>query len=413
MKVTQKREYQFLPYSRQHVTQEDIDAVIKVLRSDWLTQGPALPRFEQELAGVVHARNAVACATGTAALHLAMLALGIGKGDVVVTTPNTFLADANCALFVGAEVAFADIDPDTGNMSPEALAEVLARDSKKRVKAVIPVHFGGQPVDLPAISNLAAAHGAVVVDDACHGLGATYEHEGHTWHVGGSPHALISIFSFHPVKHVAMGEGGAAATNDDKLTARLRLFRNHGMVKEGFLNDDMATSPEGTVNPWYYEMQQLGYNYRVTDMQAALGIRQLGRLERSVERRNEIARFYHKLIGQRFEPALVKPLATRAGVRHAYHLFVVRIDFERFGVSRATVMNRLREANIGTQVHYIPIHLQPYYREVNGTGPGDFPDAEKYYAQALSLPMYPDLTDADCERVVEELEKALKTSRRL
>jgi UDP-4-amino-4,6-dideoxy-N-acetyl-beta-L-altrosamine transaminase len=397
----------FLPYATQHHSQQDIDAVIEVLRSDWWTQGPIIPKFEDALAGAVGARYAVACSSGTAALHLTMLALGVGPGDVVATTANTFLADANCARFVGADVVFTDVDPGTGNMTRETVAGVLEADRARRIKAVIPVHFAGQPVDLPGIKKLADSHGAVVVDDASHALGATYETDAGIRRVGCGDDSIMTVFSFHPVKHVASGEGGAVVTNDVHLADRLRLLRNHGMTKTDSVNQDMAFGPDGSTNPWYYEMSDLGFNYRLTDIQAALGLSQLRRLSWSLQRRNEIALVYLRLIAKNFPSGLVQPLQSRVAAAHAYHLFVVRIDFAAFGVARGVVMSRLREAGIGTQVHYIPVPLQPYYRSVSGTGPGQFPGAEAYYAQALSLPMYPDLADSDVERVVGELRRAL------
>jgi len=397
----------FLPYARQHHSQQDIDAVVEVLRSDWWTQGPTIPKFEDALADTVGAGHAAACATGTAALHLAMLALGVGQGDAVATTANTFLADANCARFVGADVVFADIDPDTGNMTPETLARVLETDSTRRIKVVIPVHFAGQPVDLQGIKELADRHGAVVVDDASHALGATYETGAGIRKVGCGEDSIMTVFSFHPVKHVAAGEGGAVTTNDARLAERVRLFRNHGMTKTDFVNQDMGFGPDGSANPWYYEMSDLGFNYRLTDVQAALGFSQLQRLPWSLQRRNEVAFRYRRLMAQNFPSGQVQPLRNRAGATHAYHLFVVRIDFAALGLARGAVMTRLREAGIGTQVHYIPVPLQPYYRRVSGTGPGQFPGAEAYYARALSLPMYPDLRESDVERVIGELRQAL------
>jgi len=403
MESADKPEIKFLPYGHQGITQEDIDAVVEVLKSDWLTQGPMVAAFEEALARKLGTAHAVACSSGTAALHLAMLALGIGPGDKVATSANTFLADANCARYVGADVVFADVDPDTGILAVPSLERLLAADVERRIKVIIPVHFAGQPAALPRIHELAQAHGATLVDDACHALGASYEHDG-AWHVVGSgAHAAMTVFSFHPVKHVTSGEGGAVATSDDRLANRLRLFRNHGMIRQDFEIPAMALAPDGSANPWYYEMPALGYNYRLTDIQSALGYSQLRRLDGSVHRRNEIARLYHRLIAEHFEPGLVRPLETAPGVVHAYHLFVVRIDFARLRIPRAAVMTRLRRAGIGTQVHYIPVPLQPYYRSYGGTKPGDFPGAEAYYAQALSLPMYPDLTDGDCIRVIEEL----------
>ncbi|MEW5796623.1 MAG: UDP-4-amino-4,6-dideoxy-N-acetyl-beta-L-altrosamine transaminase, partial [Candidatus Zixiibacteriota bacterium] len=365
----------FLPYARQHITPEDIEAVAEVLRSDWLTQGPTIARFEEALAEITGAKHVVACATGTAALHLSMLALGIGPGGTVVTSPNTFLADANCARYVGAEVAFVDIDPETGNMNPEALVPLLEADTGRRVKAIIPVHFAGQPVNLMRIREITSRHGARVVDDACHALGASYECGRGSCRIGCGEHSDMTVFSFHPVKHVATGEGGAIATNDAALDEKLRRFRNHGMVKSDFANQEMAYASDGRLNPWYYEMPEPGFNYRLTDIQAALGIGQLKRLDWSVRRRNEIAFWYHRLIELNIPSGRVKPLKTCARLVHAYHLFVVQIDFEAYGIARADVMHRLREAGIGTQVHYIPVPLQPYYRRVASTKPGQFPGA--------------------------------------
>jgi UDP-4-amino-4,6-dideoxy-N-acetyl-beta-L-altrosamine transaminase len=397
----------FLPYGRQEITQTDIDAVVAVLRSDWLTQGPTIQRFEKCLTEQLGAKEAAACATGTAALHLAMLALGIGEGDIVVTSPNTFLASANCARYVGAEVAFADIDPATGLMDPNCLETVFRNDREHKIKAVIPVHFAGQPADLEIIHTLARNHGAAVVDDACHALGASYTHDGLTIRIGASPHADMTCFSFHPVKHVATGEGGAVLTNDSRLAEQLRLFRNHGMQKENLRDPERGLSADGDLNPWYYEMQIPGFNYRITDMQAALGITQISRLDASLIRRRQIADLYRHLIGSRL-PEGVTPLTQLPDRQHAYHLFTVLVDFEHYGVGRAAVMNRLRERSIGTQVHYIPVPSQPYFRARYGFSYDDFPNAERYYAKALSLPMYPGLTDENVVYVVDTLRATLR-----
>jgi len=402
-----RRHREFLPYGRQQVTERDIAAVCDVLRSDWLTQGPTVPLFEQKLSTTLGAKPAVACTSGTAALHLSMMALDIGPGDVVVTTPITFLADANCARYVGAEVRFADIDSETACMSPTELERLLAQDSQHRIKVVIPVHFAGQPADLPRIHALAEAHGAVVVDDACHAPGAWYQDGGAVYGMGASPHSLMTVFSFHPVKHVAMGEGGAVLCEDPDLLHRLRTYRNHGIRTDDPVFDDMAFDENGNPNPWYYEMSSVGYNYRVTDIQAALGMSQLKRLDESVKRRNQLANYYRQQLETRFPNRTVHPLTLRPGVRHAYHLFVVRINFEEHRVSRSKVMRRLKEAGIGTQVHYIPVHLQPYYRRVSGTGYGDYPAAERYYEEALTLPLYPQLEESDVDRVLDELDDAL------
>ncbi|MFZ5981804.1 MAG: UDP-4-amino-4,6-dideoxy-N-acetyl-beta-L-altrosamine transaminase [Candidatus Zixiibacteriota bacterium] len=397
----------FLPYGRQHVSDDDIDAVVKVLKSDWLTQGPDIDDFERTLAAIIGAERAVACSSGTAALHLAMMALGMGNDDEIVTSPITFLASANCARFVGAEVKFADIDARTGLMSPEALENILSADKNRKIRAVIPVHLGGQPVDLETIHELAKKHGAAVVDDACHALGARYSCQGKVTNVGTGSHTDMSVLSFHPVKHVAMGEGGAITTARADLEEKLKRFRSHGIRKNDFINRDMAYASDGSVNPWYYEMPELGYNYRLTDIQAALGMSQLRRLTGSLEKRNKIAADYRQLLHENFPEGTVKPLATRAGVYNAYHLFVVAIEFDRWGVSRAEVMNKLRAENIGTQVHYIPVPYQPYYAGRYGHKPGDFPGADSYYRRALSLPMYPELTETDCERVIVTLRRIL------
>lgn len=401
----------FLPYGRQHIHDDDIQAVIDVLRSDWMTQGPAGPAFEDALADYLHAKQTIACASGTAALHLAALAAGLGKGDAVVTTPNTFLASANCVRFVGADVLFADIDSETGLIDPASVADLFDNDSRHRIRAVIPVHFAGQPADLPALSELARNHDALIIDDACHAVGAAYDHNGRTYPMGGNPHSDMTVFSFHPVKHIATGEGGAVVTNDDRLAERLHLFRNHGLDRSSFVQTDMACDANGIPNPWYYEMIEPGYNYRLTDIQAALGLSQLKHLPQSLHRRRQIADLYRRLIAETFPDNEVRPLQLRPGVAHAYHLFVVKIDFDRAGLSRAVVANRLRARGIGTQVHYIPVHLQPYYRRLCGTGEGTCPHAEGYYRQALSLPMYPDLADADVHRVVEQLAETLAAKR--
>ncbi len=401
----------FLPYGRQDITEDDIRAVVSVLRSEWLTQGDTGPAFERALAARVCAGHAVACANGTAALHLSLLALGVGADDVVVTSANSFLASANCARYVGAEVRFADIDPETGNVSVPSLGRLLTEDRAHRIKAVIPVHFAGQPADLPHIYMMAKDHGARVVSDACHAIGAEYRAGDAIHRIGDGLHSDLTVFSFHPVKHVAMGEGGAVTTNDGELAARLRLYRNHGMQKDDLQLDDLALAGDGRVNPWYYEMHRLGYNYRLTDIQAALGLSQLKRLDWSLQRRSEIACLYDDLIQRHFPDGSVRPLQLRRGRTHAYHLFVVAVDFARFGVDRATLMNSLRSRRIGTQVHYIPLPYQPYYRSLYGLRRENYPGAAAYYARCLSLPMYPTLTEADVERVIDALANVLTKGR--
>lgn len=390
------------------MTDEDIAAVTELLKSDWLTCGPAGPAFENDLAAQVGAEDAVTCANGTAALHLALLALEIGPGDVVITTPISFLATANCARYVGAEVRFADIDADTGLIRPESIEWILQSENGGRVKAVIPVHLAGHPVDMLKIHALCQKHGIYLIEDACHALGGSYQDENKNVKVGSCRHSDMTVFSFHPVKHVATGEGGAVTTNQSELARRLRLLRNHGMEREQFIDSDLAYDTNGRPNPWYYEMTELGFNYRLSDIQSVLGQSQLKRLDTSVARRQEIARLYDKLITDHFDTDLVRPLRQNDNCSNAYHLYVTLINFEQYGTERASVMNRLSQAGIGTQVHYIPIFFQPYYRAQALTAVRDCPESLKYYEQALSLPMYPGLTDADITFVVEQLAEVLK-----
>lgn len=397
----------FLPYGKQQITDEDIVAVTTALRSDWLTQGPTIERFEAALCGVTGSRNAIVCSNATAALHLCLMALEIGPGDTILTTPVTFLADANCARYVGADVAFADIDPRTANLDLDAVDARLSADSEKKIKAVIAVHLAGEPIDLPKLRAITNRHGVFLIDDCCHAIGGSYPENGTQLPIGNGSHSDLSVFSFHPVKHVATGEGGAITTRSRSLADKLRRLRSHGMEREAFVFPEMAYAPDGNVNPWYYEMSEFGYNYRMTDLQAALGISQLSRIAWSVERRREIAGQYRTALAGRISSDLVAAVADEQSKGHAYHLFVVRIKFKELGLSRAIVMNRLKEAKIGTQVHYIPIHLQPYYRALYQSAPGDFPAAEHYYEEALSLPMYPTLTPADIQRVVEQLARAM------
>ncbi len=407
--TTSKTSKSFRPYGRQHVTAEDIAAVTAVLESDWLTQGPAVERFETRLRQVTEANHAVSCASGTAALHLLMLALKLGPGDRILTTANTFLADANCAHYVGADVVFADVDPTTGLMSLDDVEHLLSIDNDHTIKAIIAVQFAGQPLDMVRLRQIADSHGAILIEDACHALGGSYR-VGTEWHRCGScSHAHASVFSFHPVKHAAAGEGGAITTNDHALAEQLAVLRSHGIERTSFVFDDQAFDTSGRPNPWYYEMSMLGFNYRLSDIHAALGTSQLARLEWSVTTRNNLAQTYEQAIAALL-PDVIQPLHTRSDVINAYHLFVVRIPFGKLGVQRAEVMRTLRERGIGTQVHYIPIPCQPYYREM-GIQPDDYSGALDYYHQALSLPMYPTLPDDEIARIIGELVSALRISR--
>ncbi|MEK7791404.1 MAG: UDP-4-amino-4,6-dideoxy-N-acetyl-beta-L-altrosamine transaminase [Deltaproteobacteria bacterium] len=383
----------FIPYARQSIEADDIEAVQRVLKSDWLTTGPEISVFEKELADYCGARFAVVCANGTAALHLSALALGLKSGECVVTTPMTFLATANAARYVGADVIFSDVNAQTMNLDPRRLQDLLARSSK-RVKAIFPVHFSGQPAEMESIYRLAKEYRLSIVEDASHALGASYRTEvGEKVRVGSSRHSDMTVFSFHPVKHITTGEGGAITTNDEKLYERLKRFRNHGMI----------SNP--SKGPWVYEMREVGMNYRLTDIQCALGRSQLRKLETFLARRKRVAEAYHE--GLKSFVDFLCPLKVLPGFDHAYHLFPVRIDFKKLQMTRAEVMRWLKGEGVGTQVHYIPVHLQPYYQNLYGTKKGDFPNAEAYYEEALSLPMYPAMSDDDVQRVIEALQGVL------
>lgn len=369
-----------IPYGRQWINEDDIEAVVATLKGDWLTQGPAVQRFEEALAEVCGAKHAVAVGTGTAALHLACLAGSIGSGHEGITTPITFLASASCLTYVGAIPRFADIQPHTWNIDP---ADV-ARRVNERTRALIPVHFAGLPCDLHALRELANAHELVLIEDACHALGATYGGRP----IGGTGLADMTCLSFHPVKHVTSGEGGAILTDDSVLAQRLRRFRHHGIVKE-------PHELERNDGPWYYELFQPGVNGRLSDIHAALGASQLRRLSSFLQRRREIAAQYRQAFAK--VPG-VRLQADSAEGGHAYHLFVIHLDPARY--NRRLVFERLRQRGILCQVHYVPVHRQPYFRELPGADPESAPQADAYYAGALSLPMFPALTDEEVRRVI-------------
>ena len=397
----------FLPYGRHDIDEADIAAVAEVLRSDWLTTGPAVPAFEREFAAAVGARHAVACSSGTAALHLAALAAGLGEGDAAVVPSLTFLATANCNRFVGAEVVFADVDAETGLMGSAHLEAALSRAVGKRVKAVYPVHLNGQCKDMEAIQATAKAHGLTIIEDACHALGTTWrESSGKRNGIGSCSHSDMAIFSFHPLKTIAAGEAGAVTTNDEALAQRLALMRNHGMVREAsaFRSRDLAFDDEGAPNPWYYEMPEPGFNYRLSDINAALAHSQLAKLERFAARRRTLAKRYDQLLAP-LAP-LVHPLARVSGCDPVLHLYVVQVDFDAADTTRAKLMTRLREAGIGTQVHYLPVHMQPYYR--TRYGESDLPGARAYYDRCLTLPLFPAMADSDLDRVVAALGESLE-----
>lgn len=395
----------FIPYGRQCIDEDDIEAVAAVLRSDYLTTGPAINGFETELCRRVGASHAVVCSSGTAALHLAMLALDFEAGDVAIVPSITFAATANAVRYVGGEVTFSDVDPATGLMRPEDFEEALQRAGRRKVKAVLPVLLAGQGSDAAAIAAIASARGIAVVEDASHAIGARYRHGNSEWQVGACGHSLATIFSFHPVKTVTMGEGGAVTTNDAHLAKRVRRLCSHGIEREPsrFENREASHDENGGINPWYYELVELGFNYRATDIHCALGLSQLQKLEQFVARRATLVERYDRLIGEKVPAARL--LVRVSDYAPAWHLYVVRVDFNRVGRSRASVMNALRQKGIGTQVHYTPLHWQPYYR--SRYGEMSLPGAERYYAEALSLPLYPQLSEDEQDCVVTALSNAL------
>jgi len=382
-----------IPYGRQDISEADIQAVVDVLRSDFLTQGPAVPAFENCLAAYCGASHAVAVNSATSALHIACLALDVGPGDIVWTSPITFVASANCALYCGASIDFVDIDPRTYNMSVEQLEAKLAHVAQhgKLPKVVIPVHLCGQPCDIVAIHALAQQYGFKIIEDASHAIGGKYRDE----LIGNCRYSDITVFSFHPVKIITTAEGGMAMTNDAQLAKRMQLLRSHGITRDV---NEMTHAPDG---PWYYQQIDLGYNYRMTDLQAALGLSQMQRLDEFVSKRHAIANRYDQLLAG---------LPVTAPWQHpdgysGLHLYVIRLKRDKIGKTHRQVFERLRAANIGVNLHYIPVHCQPYYEGL-GFKAGYCPEAEQYYAEAISLPMYPGLTEAQQDRVVEALRDA-------
>ena len=381
----------FLPYGRQVIEEDDIAAVAEALRGDFLTTGPQVGAFETAFAEAVGAPHAVACINGTAALHMTMMALGVSEGDVCIVPSVTFLATANCARYVGAEVVFSDVDPQSGLMDPDHLAEALQRAGGRRVAAVLPVHLRGAVADLPGLARLAQDAGAVLVEDACHALGSAHRSEAGERPVGACDWSAASTFSFHPVKTIATGEGGMVTTADASLAERLRLARSHGMVR-----------PEGG-DPWWYEMDTPGYNYRLPDILCALGRSQLAKLDRFVSARRALSLAYARRL-EGLSPHL-RLAHDPEWSRTAPHLLTILADFEALGVSRRAVIEGLARQGIGAQVHYIPVHTQPYYRRRYGDQA--LPGAAAWYARALSLPLYPGLDEAGVERVVSGLARTL------
>lgn len=384
----------FIPYGRQNISQADIDAVINVLHSDFLTQGPQVPLFEKSVLDVVGAKYALAMNSATSALHVACLALGVGKGDVVWTSPITFVASSNCALYCGADIDFVDIDAKTYNLSPEQLEQKLiqAKKENKLPKVVIPVHLCGQSCDMQRIHQLSQEYGFKIIEDASHAIGGKYQEQ----YIGSCQYSDITIFSFHPVKIVTTAEGGMAVTNDAKLAQKMDLLRSHGITR----NKDLMTKESD--GAWYYQQIDLGFNYRMTELQAGLGVSQMQRLEQFVAKRHQIAQQYNQIFAD-------LPVVLPYQLENTYsglHLYVIRLQLDKVKKTHQQIFNELREKGIGVNVHYIPVHTQPYYQNL-GFKQGDFPNAEQYYAEAISLPMYPDLKDEQIQYIYATLKEVI------
>lgn len=389
-----------LPYGRQSINDEDVAAVCDVLRSDFLTSGPKVEEFERRFATRVGGKHAIAMSSATAALHAAMSVTKLGPGDRVVTSPNTFVASANAAAYVGATPDFVDIDPVTYTLDPDVLSEHWQKD----IKAIVAVDYAGQNADLIAIAEVARRKGALIIDDASHAVGGAFTHADRVWRLGGNPWADLTVFSFHPVKTMTAGEGGMLVTENDEWARHARRFRSHGIERTNFsglgTQSDAGLSEKGT---WYYEMHELGYNYRLTDIQCALGLSQLDRLQGFIDRRRAIVAKYNAAFSDC--EWLTKPGVRNEGDRAhiSWHLYTVQLNFSLLKKTRTEVMKELKAAGIGSQVLYIPVHLQPWYRERFGYGVGKCPVAEEFYSGALSLPLYPAMTNADVQMVIDNV----------
>lgn len=384
-----------IPYGRQDITQADIEAVVLVLQSDFLTQGPVVPQFEKMVAAYCDVRNVLAVNSATSALHIACLALGLGPGDWLWTSPITFVASANCALYCNAQVDFVDIDPGTYNLCPKALERKLQQAERegRLPKIIVPVHLCGQPCDMAAIHGLAQRYGFKIIEDASHAIGGRYQGEP----IGNCRYSDITVFSFHPVKIITTAEGGMVTTNDAELADRMALLRSHGITR------DVAQMTKEADGPWYYQQIALGFNYRMTELQAALGVSQMSRLDSYVTTRHNLARQYDEML---VDLPLITPLQHAEGYS-AFHLYVVRMQLHRVSKTHRQVFEGLRNYGVGVNLHYIPVHTQPYYMQM-GFQAGDYPEAERYYSEAISLPMYPMLTEADQRQVVDAFYKVLE-----
>lgn len=377
----------FLPYGQQWIDDSDIKAVSDVLKTDWITQGPKVDEFEKLVSKYCNAKYAVAFSSGTAALHAATYSAGVSKGDEAITTPITFAASGNCVMYQGGKVSFADIKPDTYNIDPDEIKKKI----NKKTKAIIPVDYTGQPCDIDEINNIAKKNNLTVIQDASHAIGAEYKGK----KVGSL--ADLSILSFHPVKHITTGEGGMVLTNKIELFDKLQIFRTHGITKDP---KKMKNNEGG----WYYEMQKLGYNYRITDFQCALGISQFKKLDSFVKRRRDIVKKYNKTFKEYDE--IITPF-EKHDVKSSYHLYMIKLKLEKLKANRKKIFDALRAENIGVHVHYIPLHLQPYYKQMFGYKKGDFPLAEEFYNKALTLPLFPKMKDSDVDDVIKAADKVI------
>jgi perosamine synthetase len=383
-----------IPYGRQYVDKDDIKAVVDVLKSDWLTQGPKVKEFEDAICKYTGAKHTVAVSSGTAALHLACLAIGLSKGDEAITTPITFLATPNSVFYTGARPVFADIDYNTVNIDPDEIRKKIT----PKTKAILPVHFAGLPCDMPEIYRIAKKNKIKIIEDACHALGAEYKHSGKWVKVGSCRHSDMTVFSFHPVKHITTGEGGAITTNNKKLYDKLCALRSHGVYR-----DKKMAKEKG---PWYYEMRDLGFNYRMTDFQGALGVKQLERIEKTLKSREIIAKRYKSALKD-LQEAIILPVFSSGSRKHAWHLFVLRLKHGKVNVTRRDLFKVLVKKGIFTQVHYMPVYTQPFYRKL-GYSCKELINAEKYYKECISLPDYYGLTSTEQDYVIHCLKETLK-----
>ena len=389
-----------IPYGRQEVTQEDIDSVVNVLQSDFLTQGPAVPKFENGVSNYCRVKHGIATNSATSSLHVACLALGLGEGDWLWTTPITFVASANCGLYCGAKVDFVDIDPPTFNMCPIALEHKLQEAEKmgRLPKIVVPVHMCGQSCDMESIHELSKQYGFKIIEDASHAIGGKYKNEP----IGNCKYSDITVFSFHPVKIMTTGEGGMAMTNDHKLANRMELLRSHGITKDESL---MVEESDGG---WYYQQVALGFNYRMTDIQAALGVSQLERVDENVTCRNELAKIYDEA----FLETSIVPQHQEPDSYSAYHLYAIQLKEGVTPEAHANIYNSMRDAGVGVNLHYIPVHTQPMYKTL-GFKESDYPNAQQYYQRAITLPLYPTLSNESQEKVINTFSKVVQCTQEL